>query len=241
MRGGGPMLRLAGRSPARHALGQTVIYEAHVRGLTLLHPKLPPALRGSFAALGHPVMIAHFKRLGITALELLPVQQHTSEPRLQRLGLINYWGYNVLAPYAPDNRYASLSTDGTPLNEFRDAVKALHQAGIEVILDVVFNHSAELDMDGPMLSLSGIDNQSYYWLTPEGDYVNDTGCGNTLRLDQPQGVAWVMDCLHFGCGSAMSTASASIWAACSAARRDSIAMRRCSRRCWRTMCCRAAS
>lgn len=186
-------------------------------------------------------MIAHFKRLGITALELLPVQQHTSEPRLQRLGLINYWGYNVLAPYAPDNRYASLSTDGTPLNEFRDAVKALHQAGIEVILDVVFNHSAELDMDGPMLSLSGIDNQSYYWLTPEGDYVNDTGCGNTLRLDQPQGVAWVMDCLHFGCGSAMSTASASIWAACSAARRDSIAMRRCSRRCWRTMCCRAAS
>ncbi len=176
---------------------QTVIYEAHVRGLTLLHPEIPAVLRGSFAAIGHPVMIAYFKRLGITALELLPVQQHTTEPRLQRLGLINYWGYNVLAPYAPDNRYCSLSTDMTPLREFRDAVKALHKAGIEVILDVVFNHSAELDVDGPTLSLRGIDNESYYWLTPEGDYDNVTGCGNTLRLDQPVGVAWVMDCLRF--------------------------------------------
>ncbi|WP_413504975.1 glycogen debranching protein GlgX [Serratia grimesii] len=180
--------------------GKTVIYEAHVRGLTLQHPGIPQVLRGSFAALGHPVMIAYFKRLGITALELLPVQQHSSEPRLQRLGLINYWGYNVLAPFAPDNRYSSLRADMTPLREFRDAVKALHKAGIEVILDVVFNHSAELDMDGPTLSLRGIDNPGYYWLTPDGDYVNDTGCGNTLRLDQPQGVAWVMDCLRFWVG-----------------------------------------
>jgi glycogen operon protein len=180
--------------------GKTVIYEAHVRGLTLQHPDIPPVLRGSFAALGHPVMIAYFKRLGITALELLPVQQHSSEPRLQRLGLINYWGYNVLAPFAPDNRYSSLRTEMTPLREFRDAVKALHKAGIEVILDVVFNHSAELDIDGPTLSLRGIDNPGYYWLTPDGGYVNDTGCGNTLRLDQPQGVAWVMDCLRFWVG-----------------------------------------
>ncbi|CAI0905911.1 glycogen debranching protein GlgX [Serratia fonticola] len=177
--------------------GKTVIYEAHVRGLTLTHPEIPAVLRGSFAALGHPAMIAYFKRLGITALELLPVQQHTTEPRLQRLGLINYWGYNVLAPFAPDNRYSSLSTGTTPLREFRDAVKALHRAGIEVILDVVFNHSAELDVDGPTLSLRGIDNPSYYWLTPDGDYDNLTGCGNTLRLDQPAGVAWVMDCLRF--------------------------------------------
>ncbi|MGL5422812.1 MAG: glycogen debranching protein GlgX [Serratia fonticola] len=177
--------------------GKTVIYEAHVRGLTLTHPEIPAVLRGSFAALGHPAMIAYFKRLGITALELLPVQQHTTEPRLQRLGLINYWGYNVLAPFAPDNRYSSLSTGTTPLREFRDAVKALHRAGIEVILDVVFNHSAELDVDGPTLSLRGIDNPSYYWLTPEGGYDNLTGCGNTLRLDQPAGVAWVMDCLRF--------------------------------------------
>ncbi|MFV8906037.1 glycogen debranching protein GlgX [Serratia fonticola] len=177
--------------------GKTVIYEAHVGGLTLTHPEIPAVLRGSFAALGHPAMIAYFKRLGITALELLPVQQHTTEPRLQRLGLINYWGYNVLAPFAPDNRYSSLSTGTTPLREFRDAVKALHRAGIEVILDVVFNHSAELDVDGPTLSLRGIDNPSYYWLTPEGGYDNLTGCGNTLRLDQPAGVAWVMDCLRF--------------------------------------------
>ncbi|RDL22768.1 glycogen debranching protein GlgX [Serratia fonticola] len=177
--------------------GKTVIYEAHVRGLSLTHPEIPAVLRGSFAALGHPAMIAYFKRLGITALELLPVQQHTTEPRLQRLGLINYWGYNVLAPFAPDNRYSSLSTGTTPLREFRDAVKALHRAGIEVILDVVFNHSAELDVDGPTLSLRGIDNPSYYWLTPDGGYDNLTGCGNTLRLDQPAGVAWVMDCLRF--------------------------------------------
>jgi glycogen operon protein len=177
--------------------GKTVIYEAHVRGLTLTHPEIPAGLRGSFAALGHPAMITYFKRLGITALELLPVQQHTTEPRLQRLGLINYWGYNVLAPFAPDNRYSSLSTGTTPLREFRDAVKALHRAGIEVILDVVFNHSAELDVDGPTLSLRGIDNPSYYWLTPDGGYDNLTGCGNTLRLDQPAGVAWVMDCLRF--------------------------------------------
>lgn len=177
--------------------GKTVIYEAHVRGLTLTHPEIPAVLRGSFAALGHPAMIAYFKRLGITALELLPVQQHTTEPRLQRLGLINYWGYNVLAPFAPDNRYSSLSTGTTPLRELRDAVKVLHRAGIEVILDVVFNHSAELDVDGPTLSLRGIDNPSYYWLTPDGGYDNLTGCGNTLRLDQPAGVAWVMDCLRF--------------------------------------------
>lgn len=177
--------------------GKTVIYEAHVRGLTLTHPEIPAVLRGSFAALGHPAMIAYFKRLGITALELLPVQQHTTEPRLQRLGLINYWGYNVLAPFAPDNRYSSLSTGTTPLRELRDAVKALHRAGIEVILDVVFNHSAELDVDGPTLSLRGLDNPSYYWLTPDGGYDNLTGCGNTLRLDQTAGVAWVMDCLRF--------------------------------------------
>lgn len=176
---------------------KTVLYEAHVRGLTLLHPQIPTELRGSFAALGHPVMIDYFKRLGVTALELLPIQQHTTEPRLQRMGLTNYWGYNVLAPYALDNRYCSLSSKMTPLCEFRDAVKALHKAGIEVILDVVFNHSAELDAYGPTLSFRGIDNLSYYWLTADGDYENVTGCGNTLRLDQPAGVAWVMDCLRF--------------------------------------------
>lgn len=186
-----------GDCPPATPWSKTVLYEAHVRGLTRQHPDIPAALRGSFAALGDPAMIAYFKRLGITALELLPIQQHTSEPRLQQMGLSNYWGYNVLAPYAPDNRYVSQRAGASPLREFRDAVKALHKAGIEVILDVVFNHSAELDVNGPTLSLRGIDNLSYYWLSEGGDYDNVTGCGNTLRLDQPVGVAWVMDCLRF--------------------------------------------
>ncbi|MFC3393478.1 glycogen debranching protein GlgX [Brenneria rubrifaciens] len=173
---------------------QTVIYEAHVRGLTQLHPDIPEAMRGSYAALGHPVMIDYLKTLGVTALELLPVQQHADEPRLQQRGLRNYWGYNVLLPFAVDN---SLAAGDDALNEFRDTVKALHNAGIEVILDVVFNHSAELDAAGPTLSLRGIDNRSYYWLTEQGEYHNWTGCGNALRLNHPAVAAWVMACLCF--------------------------------------------
>ncbi|MBI0557979.1 glycogen debranching protein GlgX [Pectobacterium parmentieri] len=173
---------------------QTVIYEAHVRGLTQLHPDIPEDIRGSYAALGHPVMIDYLTSLGITALELLPVQQHADEPRLQQLGLRNYWGYNVLLPFAVDN---SLAAGGDALNEFRDAVKALHHAGIEVILDVVFNHSAELDVEGPTLCQRGIDNRSYYWLSDRGEYHNWTGCGNVLRLNHPAVIDWVMDCLRF--------------------------------------------
>lgn len=173
---------------------QTVIYEAHVRGLTQLHPDIPEDIRGSYAALGHPVMIDYLTSLGITALELLPVQQHADEPRLQQLGLRNYWGYNVLLPFAVDN---SLAAGDDALNEFRDAVKALHHAGIEVILDVVFNHSAELDVEGPTLCQRGIDNRSYYWLNENGEYHNWTGCGNVLRLNHPAVIDWVMDCLRF--------------------------------------------
>ncbi|WP_409158695.1 glycogen debranching protein GlgX [Pectobacterium sp. B2J-2] len=173
---------------------QTVIYEAHVRGLTQLHPDIPDDIRGSYAALGHPVMIDYLTSLGITALELLPVQQHADEPRLQQLGLRNYWGYNVLLPFAVDN---SLAAGDDALNEFRDAVKALHHAGIEVILDVVFNHSAELDVEGPTLCQRGIDNRNYYWLNENGEYHNWTGCGNVLRLNHPAIIDWVMDCLRF--------------------------------------------
>ncbi|WP_127957564.1 glycogen debranching protein GlgX [Serratia microhaemolytica] len=176
---------------------QTIIYEAHVRGLTQLHPELPATIRGRFAALGHPVMVNYFQRLGITTLELLPIQQHSTEARLQQLGLSNYWGYNLLAPYAPDVRYCSSAQVPQTLTEFRDAVKALHKAGIEVILDLVFNHTAELDRQGPTLSLRAIDNRSYYWLTAEGDYQNFTGCGNTLRLDHAATVTWVIECLRF--------------------------------------------
>ncbi|QIZ49580.1 glycogen debranching protein GlgX [Dickeya zeae] len=178
------------RTPWHH----TVLYEAHVRGLTRRHPRIPASIRGTYAALAHPVMLEYLTQLGVTALELMPVQQHADEPRLQSMGLRNYWGYNTLLPFAVDS---SLAAGDDPLNEFRDAVRALHKAGIEVILDVVFNHSAELDVDGPTLSLRGIDNTSYYWLTGEGDYYNWAGCGNVLRLENPAVLQWVIECLKF--------------------------------------------
>ena len=183
--------------PPRVPWGSTVIYEAHVRGLTKRHPDIPEAMRGTYAALGHPVMIDYFKRLGITALELLPVAYFASEPRLLRLGLTNYWGYNPLAPYALDARYASGIDQLHPLNEFQQAVKALHSAGIEVILDVVFNHTAELEETGPTLSKRGVDNKSFYWLSDEGEYQNWTGCGNTLNISHPEVMQWTLDCLRY--------------------------------------------
>ena len=184
-----------GDKPPRTSWGETVIYEAHVKGLTLLNPQLPEAIRGTYKALGHPAMIAYFKSLGISALELLPVAQFASEPRLQRMGLSNYWGYNPLAWFALDPRYAS--DPDRALDEFRDAVKALHAAGIEVILDIVLNHSAEIDLEGPTVSLRGIDNRSYYWVREDGDYHNWTGCGNTLNLSHPGVVEWARQCLRF--------------------------------------------
>ena len=182
-------------APPGTAWGQTVIYEAHVKGLTWLHPGLPESILGTYKALGHPVMIDYFRTLGITALELMPVAQFASEPRLQRMGLSNYWGYNPMAMYALDPRYAS--EPARALDEFRDAVKALHAAGIEVILDVVLNHSAEIDLEGPTFSLRGIDNRNYYWIREDGDYYNWTGCGNTLNLSQPDVVEYARQCLRF--------------------------------------------
>ncbi|POP43263.1 glycogen debranching enzyme [Superficieibacter electus] len=175
--------------------GNTVIYEAHVKGLTYLHPEIPEEIRGTYKALAHPVMLHYFKTLGITALELLPVAHFSSEPRLQRMGLTNYWGYNPLAMFAVDPRYAS--EPAKALTEFRDTVKALHKAGIEVILDIVLNHSAEIDLDGPTFSLRGIDNRSYYWIREDGDYENWTGCGNTLNLSLPGTVEYAHQCLRF--------------------------------------------
>lgn len=186
-----------GDKPPATPWGETVIYEAHVRGLTRLHPDIPASLRGSYSGLAHPVMISYLRALGITAIELLPIQQHINEPRLQRLGLRNYWGYNVLAPYAVEPGYASGQHGLSALNEFRDMVRALHEAGIEVILDVVFNHSAELDLTGPVLSFRAMDNPGWYWLDQQGEYQNWTGCGNTLRLDNPDITAWALDCLRF--------------------------------------------
>ncbi|SFN42649.1 glycogen operon protein [Izhakiella capsodis] len=174
--------------------GETVIYEAHVRGLTRHHPGIPPLLRGRYAALGHPALIDSLKALSVSTLELLPIACFASEPRLQQRGLSNYWGYNTLASWAPDGRYAS--TDD-PLCELKTAIKSLHQAGIEVIFDVVFNHTAELEESGPMLSLRGIDNKHYYWLTEGGEYQNWTGCGNVRNLTHPQVVESILDCLRY--------------------------------------------
>ncbi len=181
--------------PPRTPWGSTIIYEAHVKGLTYLHPEIPVEIRGTYKALGHPVMVNYLKQLGITALELLPVAQFASEPRLQRMGLSNYWGYNPVALFALHPAYAS--SPETALDEFRDAVKALHKAGIEVILDIVLNHSAELDLDGPLFSLRGIDNRSYYWIREDGDYHNWTGCGNTLNLSHPAVVEYACACLRY--------------------------------------------
>jgi glycogen operon protein len=167
----------------------TVIYEAHVKGLTRLHPDVPEAQRGTFAALAHPAVIKHLKDLGVTTLELLPAAAWIDERHLQTLGLTNYWGYNPVAFCAPDPRLAPGGWD-----EIRAATSALAQAGIETVLDVVLNHSGEGDHLGPTLSLRGLDNAGYYRLNP-GDrarYIDDSGTGNTLALDRPQGVALAM-------------------------------------------------
>lgn len=175
--------------------GNSIIYEAHVKGLTWLHPDIPQEIRGTYKALAHPVMIAWFKQLGITALELLPIAHFAHEQRLQRLGLSNYWGYNPLALFALHPAYAHDPEQA--INEFRAAVKALHEAGIEVILDIVLNHSAETDLAGPTFCQRGIDNRSYYWIREDGDYHNWTGCGNTLNLSQPGVVEYAHACLRY--------------------------------------------
>lgn len=188
-----------------HAREDLVIYELHVKGFSMLNPLVPPALRGSYAALAHPASVAHLRSLGITAVSLLPVHQHLDEPALVSRGLVNYWGYNTLGFFCADWRYASAASRAAPdpgralRDEFRDMVKALHAAGIEVILDVVFNHTCESDEHGPTLSWRGLDNASWYRLEspPPLRYANDTGCGNTLDLRHPRVLQFVMDSLRF--------------------------------------------
>ena len=172
---------------------QTVIYELHVRGFTKTHPGIPEAIRGTFAGLAHPVAIAHLQRLGVTSVELMPVATWTDERHLAPLGLSNYWGYNPVAFMVPDARLAPGGWD-----EVRMAVAALAEAGIETLLDVVFNHTGEGDALGPTLSWRGLDNASYYRLTPDNPaaYVNDAGTGNVLALDRPFPLRLVMDCLR---------------------------------------------
>ena len=176
---------------------ETVIYECHVRGMTRLHPALPEDLRGTYLGLAHPAVLEHLRDLGVTAVELLPVQQFASEPKLIADGLSNYFGYNPLALFAPHAGWAT-AADGRQVDEFRRMVDALHEAGIEVILDVVFNHTAEGGDGGPTYSWRGIDNRAYYRLDPVHPrrYVNWSGCGNTLDTSGPVGRRLVLDCLR---------------------------------------------
>jgi glycogen operon protein len=185
----------------RVPLDRTVIYEGHVRGLTKRHPRITPALHGTYAGLAHPAMIEHLKSIGVTSVELLPVQAFASEERLVRHGLANYWGYNTLGFFAPHAAYASEAArrEGPEavLREFKGMVKLLHEAGLEVILDVVYNHTAEEGIGGPRSSLRGIDNRSYYRQTAEGAYVDVTGCGNSLNTSTDAAARLVLDSLRY--------------------------------------------
>jgi len=177
----------------------SVIYELHVRGFTARHLGIPPHLRGTYAGLGHSAAIEHLQRLGVTAVELMPVHQFTSEPPIVRRGLGNYWGYNTLGYFAPHAGYSASGAGGGQVREFKAMVRALHAAGLEVILDVVYNHTAEGAEDGPTLAFRGIDNGSYYRLRPDDAtrYTDYTGCGNTLDVRHPHVLQLLMDSLRY--------------------------------------------
>ena len=184
--------------PPGTAWDDTVIYETHVRGITRLHPSIPEHERGTFAGLAHPHVIEHLTTLGVTAVELLPVHHFVDEVHLIEAGLANYWGYNSIGYFAPHAAYSSLGTRGGQVTDFKRMVKALHAAGLEVIIDVVYNHTAEGDLTGPTLSFRGIDNTDYYHLREGGRYYADyTGCGNTLDVSRPHVLQLVMDSLRY--------------------------------------------
>ncbi len=178
---------------------ETVIYEAHVRGLTMRHPGVPEELRGTYAGLAHPAVIDHLSRLGVTAVELMPVHQFVRDHALVQRGLTNYWGYNTIGFLAPHSSYAASGQRGEQVQEFKAMVKALHEAGIEVILDVVYNHTAEGNEKGPTLSFRGIDNAAYYRLADEDPayYTDYTGTGNSLNVRHPHALQLIMDSLRY--------------------------------------------
>ncbi|MDW8807858.1 glycogen debranching protein GlgX [Streptomyces scabiei] len=185
--------------PPRRAYADTVIYEAHVRGLTRTHPDVPPELRGTYAGLAHPAVVEHLTSLGVTAIELMPVHQFVQDGVLRDRGLTNYWGYNTIGFFAPHNAYAAHGTRGQQVTEFKSMVKALHAAGLEVILDVVYNHTAEGNEKGPTLSFRGLDNSSYYRLVDGdwGHYYDTTGTGNSLLMRHPYVLQLIMDSLRY--------------------------------------------
>ncbi|WP_125132104.1 glycogen debranching protein GlgX [Microbacterium sp. 10M-3C3] len=190
-----------GVSKPRIPLDRTVIYEGHLKGLSKRHPAVPPALHGTYAGLAHPAMIEHFLALGITSIELLPVHAFATEPRLLQLGLANYWGYNSLGFFAPHAPYATADArrEGPEavLREFKGMVRLLHEAGLEVILDVVYNHTAEEGIGGPRSSLRGLDNRAYYRQTDEGAYIDVTGCGNAVNTATDAAARLVLDSLRY--------------------------------------------
>jgi isoamylase len=185
--------------PPGHAYHETVIYEAHVKGLTKTHPGLPEEIRGTYAAIGHPAVIEHLTTLGVSAIELMPVHQFAQDGHLQERGLSNYWGYNTIGFFAPHNAYASNGTRGQQVTEFKTMVQALHEADIEVILDVVSNHTAEGTQFGPTLSFKGIDNAAYYRLVDQdkSHYYDTTGTGNSLLMRHPHVLQLIMDSLRY--------------------------------------------
>ena len=194
-----PFFDWVGDRQLRRPWHETVIYELHVRGFTQRHPEVPPELRGTYAGLAHPAVIDHLKRLGVTAVELLPVHAFVHDRHLTERGLRNYWGYNSIAYFAPHNDYAADRRAGAAVAEFKQMVKALHQAGIEVILDVVYNHTAEGNEYGPVLCFKGIDNAYYYRLVA-GDrrhYMDYTGTGNSLHMRHPHVLQLIMDSLRY--------------------------------------------
>ena len=185
----------------RVGLDHTVLYEAHAKGISKLNPDVPEELRGTYAGLANETTIAYLQELGVTSVELLPVQQFVSEQRLVKQGLVNYWGYNTLNFFTPHAAYASKQAQfggtGAVLREFKGMVKLLHEAGLEVIMDVVYNHTSEEGIGGPTTSLRGLDNASYYRQAPDGTYIDVTGCGNSLNTATPAAMRLVLDSLRY--------------------------------------------
>ncbi|HEY7007689.1 MAG TPA: glycogen debranching protein GlgX [Jatrophihabitantaceae bacterium] len=185
--------------PPKHSYADSIIYEAHVKGMTQLHPDVPRAMRGTYAGIAHPAVIEHLTQLGVTAVELMPVHHFVNDSLLVERGLANYWGYNTIAFLAPDHKYTSSTTPGGQVQEFKAMVRALHEAGIEVILDVVYNHTGEGNHLGPTLSFRGIDNAAYYRLVEDSPqhYMDYTGTGNTLDVRHPHTLQLIMDSLRY--------------------------------------------
>jgi glycogen operon protein len=194
-----PFFDWGGDRQPKTPYSESFIYEAHVRGLTERHPGIPEEIRGTYSAIAHPAIIDHLKKLGVTAIELMPVHQFVNDDTLQQKGLSNYWGYNTISFFAPQNTYSSTGERGQQVQEFKGMVRALHAAGIEVILDVVYNHTAEGNHMGPMLSMRGIDNEAYYRLEDDDKryYTDYTGTGNSLNVGNPHALQLIMDSLRY--------------------------------------------